>query len=633
MSSTLQSQLPEDVQRLIQGVTLNRSVADFEQLCNRVADWSASELCMLQPVFYMHLDPDCIPAESTPAATTNIQLARWSLFGIVTTFTELDHSDDSGPGTDAKQYLTSAWNCVTPWLVFFHSQFVMCRADYRPVDRKHAIDLVGNTLRCCIFASAGTTSLIATTPSLYRPIVELWFLALEIQDRELFISQGYASQHASQHSHFDRLTPLELLTPVLVEECVDDEAFMTIVLLEVSGGTGTAASTALKYVKNIRAMVQDRVSTLSTSLKLLVPTMESYCFHFIMEMGKHSAVMREEFIDRQSVKEIFSACRVMFFTGSMDSGHQLSLILSFEYLADLLDHADDTISVLYQALRARAFEIAMVTLKPLEVDLTKIGTDFLATLHNFLVHDKILTSACKRVDAWSNTLRSIARHDETIWERWSALETKIRLYASLRSREEMMRRPLPDQKGWILRCSCGGSAEDVQLMQCAGCEVARYCSRRCQRDSWYSHHRWSCKFLKAAVGSSTPHYVKRSICLLSALEVHEIMRKWEDIQKLIADARRKYPQDQERLVVEVTVDKEEVLVQPLRHYLFLFNGLSEDEVVDSLLSWPDPRGHVHRRSFLCSVIVINDRYSSRQMLFSPRTALDMETVPTLSRIR
>lgn len=131
-------------------------------------------------------------------------------------------------------------------------------------------------------------------------------------------------------------------------------------------------------------------------------------------------------------------------------------------------------------------------------------------------------------------------------------------------------------------------------------------------------------------GSSTPHYVKRSLCLLSGLETHEVLCRWEDIQSQVAAARRKYPQDQDRLVLKVTIDEEELSVQPLRHYLFLFNGLSENEVVDRLSSWPDPRGDL-KRSFFCSVIAINDRYLSKQILFSPRTALDMETVPTLMR--
>ncbi|KAG1839548.1 hypothetical protein DFJ58DRAFT_811998, partial [Suillus subalutaceus] len=352
------------------------------------------------------------------------------------------------------------------------------------------------------------------------------------------------------------------------------------------------------------------------------------------ETSKHSAAVREEFILRQSVQRIFLACHVIQLLSSTESDRTFgisTLTWNFEYLAALLDRADDTIQVLHQALRSNAFEIAMGLKGPLvEVDPNYIDRGFLAMLYYYLVHDKILTYACKHVDAWSNAIVPIVIQDETIRKDWFPVEMKIRLYASLKSREEMIRRPSPDEKGWILRCYCGDTTEDIQLMQCSGCQVVRYCSKRCQRDSWYSHHRWSCKFLKAAVGSSTPHYVKRSLCLLSGLEDHEVSYRWGDIQSQVAVARCKYPQDQDRLVVKINIDDEELSILPLRHYLFLFNGFSENEVVDRLSSWPDPRGHL-QRSFFCSVIAINDRYSSQQILFSPRTALDMETIPMLSR--
>ncbi|KAG2131316.1 hypothetical protein DEU56DRAFT_813940 [Suillus clintonianus] len=212
------------------------------------------------------------------------------------------------------------------------------------------------------------------------------------------------------------------------------------------------------------------------------------------------------------------------------------------------------------------------------------------------------------------------------------MERTIRSYVTLRSKEEMIGRLLSNEKGWFLKCSCSDIPEDLQLRQCAGCQVVRYCSKRCQRNSWYSHHRWSCKFLKAAVGSSTPHHVKRSLRLLAALEDRQMSCQGaDDIPKLVAAAQRQYPTDQDRLVVELGVDKLDISVRPLRDYLFLFDGLSENDVVESLSSWNMKKEFRGRQSFLCSVIAINDQYYSRQILFSPRTALNMEM--RLGRLR
>ncbi|KAG2035218.1 hypothetical protein BDR03DRAFT_1093284, partial [Suillus americanus] len=128
---------------------------------------------------------------------------------------------------------------------------------------------------------------------------------------------------------------------------------------------------------------------------------------------------------------------------------------------------------------------------PVEADFNDNKKSFLVILRDYLVYDKILAYACKHVDAWSNALGPGVIQDEAIQKRWSAVEMKIRLYASLKFKEEMIRRPSSDKKGWILRCNCGDTTNDIQLRQCSECQVARYCSKRCQLDSWYSHHRWS----------------------------------------------------------------------------------------------------------------------------------------------
>lgn len=434
-------------QRLVQRAS-NRSAADLQQLCDQVAYWSTSELCILQPVFYMHLHPDCVPAKSIPAITTDIELARWSFVGIVNKF-----DDDSRAEALAHQYLVSAWSRVVPWLIFFHDQFIMCRANYRPVDKKLVIYLVVRILQCAHSANDGNATLLTTAPTLYRLIVELWLLALNIRDQDAL----FRAQHPVSYSLYGYLTPLEFIIPILATGCIHDKAFMAVVL-EVSGDTGTVASTALKYVKSIRSMAQDpgAIPRLTTSLELLAP-MLSYCVRFIRKMSKRSIAVREECILRQSVKEVFSASRVIQLllssTGTTDRGLQLSLFWSFKYLVDLLYRADDTISVLHQALRSHAFEIALSPSMPLELDLCATNISILVILYEYLVHDKILAYAWKHLDSWSNALGPIAMQDKSIQERWSAVEMKVRLYTSLKTREEEIRRPSLDEKGWILRVS------------------------------------------------------------------------------------------------------------------------------------------------------------------------------------
>ncbi|KAG1876039.1 hypothetical protein C8R48DRAFT_690530 [Suillus tomentosus] len=629
--ATQLSQLPQDVQKLVRTVYTNRSVADFEKLCNRLPDCSASELCILQPVLYMYLDPDRIPAKSTPAAATDIELVYRSLLVIVATLGYIDGSGIGSAGSE-KQYLISAWNRVSPWLIFFHDQFIMCRANYRPVDKMAAIRIVASLLLHVVIVSGkrGGTTLL-TTPALYRPIAELWLLALKTKDKDivcLSLSPGPA-----------HITSFRVCGSFLVSSCIQDESFVTI-LLEVSGGIDAVTSAALKYLKRLRSMAKDPdIASKAFKLELLALVF-SHCVGIITTTSTFDAAIREAYVLRQSVKEIFGALRVLQSLPLGKESMAQALASSFTYLDFLLRDADDPASALHQALCARAFE-TMVHISPsgplevpqlVETDPRRINEAFFRILFKFSLDDKILSYVCKHVDAWSNNLGPVVRQEKYLLDIWSSVEHTLRVYGTLRFKAETIWWPSPSKKGRVLQCRCDGTAEDIRFRQCAGCQVVRYCSKRCQRDSWHSHHRLSCNFLKAAVGSSTPQRMKRSLRLLAGLEVGHIQRKWDNILRLFAAARCEYPKDRERLVLELGLNKNDESVRPLRDYIFLFNGLSENEVVDRISSsWPDSRGQLHGL-FLCSVITIHDRYWSQQILFSPRIALDMEIVPqTFSR--
>lgn len=430
-AETLSSKLPQDVLTLAQGV-LDRSVTDFQQLCDRIADCSESELRILQPVFYMHLNPDRVPVKSTPATTTDIELARWSLAGIVTTLGNIDdHSEIQS---------LLVWNCIVPWLLFFHDQFIMCGANYRPVDRTPAIKLVVSILFYGLIAGrcSDGNSRLATTPILCRPIAELWVLAIETKDDDILRIQVTLRD-------LGRITSLRLVTTFLAGERMRNESFVTT-LLEVSGGIGPFTSAALKYVKTIPTVAKDPdITSKDVRMELIQAiAMFSTCVCFIMGTSRHDVAIREGFIVRHSIRHIFSALRILQPLIPLIPGMgstENALASSFRYLFFLLEYADGPVSVFYEALRARALEVAvrMAPFEPLkmEANLHNINADFFEILYHYLVHDKILSYTCKHVDAWSNALGPVARQDKNLWKDWFAMEWTIRSYVSLRSKEEM----------------------------------------------------------------------------------------------------------------------------------------------------------------------------------------------------
>ncbi|KAG1876040.1 hypothetical protein C8R48DRAFT_690539 [Suillus tomentosus] len=378
----------------------------------------------------MHLDTDHVPSQSAPGVTTDIELARWALVGIVTTLSNIDvHAE--------KRCLLSAWNCIAPWLLFFHNQFIMCGANYRPIDRTPAIKLVASMLFHGLIAGRDSdgNSKLATTPFSARSQSCGCYVAIETKDEDVLNIQ------MPLHD-LGRITSLRLLTIFLAGECMRSESFVNT-LVEVSGGIGPFTPAALKYVKAIASVTNLKdpdITSEAVRIELIqVVTMFSTCAGFITGTSMQSAAIREGFIVRHSIRHIFSTLRILQPLIPGRGSTEKALASSFQYLFFLLERADVPVSVFHEALCAHALEIA-VRMAPFE-----------PILYHYLVHDKILTYTCKHVNTWSNTLEPIARRDENLWKDWSAMERTIRSYASLRSKEEMIRRPSSNEKGWFLK--------------------------------------------------------------------------------------------------------------------------------------------------------------------------------------
>ncbi|OAX35664.1 hypothetical protein K503DRAFT_868100 [Rhizopogon vinicolor AM-OR11-026] len=266
-------------------------------------------------------------------------------------------------------------------------------------------------------------------PSLYRPIAELWLIAIEAKGRH---GLEWDSSLRSSSSFHGKLGCRLHAGPTFCNNY---------------------ASAALKYVKSIRSRAQNPDITLDMLIVTLANSVD-----LIMRTGEHSAAIREEYILRQSIKNVFLALRViqrlLRATGSMDHPLRQRLSSIFHYFSTdstTSDDANDAVSVFYQALRSHALEttVGMDPSRPLspEVDINGWITHILAILVQYIVYDKILTYALKHLDTLSRVLDPMARQDETLRKHWCILEQYIGFYAGLRSNEEMKRKSSPNKRG------------------------------------------------------------------------------------------------------------------------------------------------------------------------------------------
>lgn len=363
------------------------------------------------------------------------------------------------PPAETKQHFMSTWfRCIAPWLAFFHNQFIMRRASYRPVNRKLAIKLVASILT----HGANVNKAFMATPCLYRTIAELWLISIKIKDKDVLFIAHALPDHVTPRDA-DRATPLRSILTALTAACMVDKSFATITL-EVAGDIDTVASTALKHLRSLRSMAQDP-DILSTSIHMVI-TGFSMCVAFIIMSSEHSAALREEYILRQSVKEIFLGLRDVLPLLHHDAAEGFDMFKqplgsALLYFSTVFYNTDDAVSIFYQALRSHALESAVRMLQDssatltFDVDINEWISDFLGILSKYAMYNKILTCALKHLDALSSAFAQISRQHESVLERWSILERYIPACAVFRSEEEMRRRPSTDAKGWLLRVSHG----------------------------------------------------------------------------------------------------------------------------------------------------------------------------------
>ncbi|KAH7922212.1 hypothetical protein BV22DRAFT_672871 [Leucogyrophana mollusca] len=184
----------------------------------------------------------------------------------------------------------------------------------------------------------------------------------------------------------------------------------------------------------------------------------------------------------------------------------------------------------------------------------------------------------------------------------------------------MMHCGVPGHTSRSGRCTamnCTDTVEDPQLQRCSGCLANVYCSKECQRSHWKADHRENCKILRVGLKTSVCRDIRQSLPLICLIESTHWVRHGEKLGKLIDEARQRWPQDRDRLAVEMDmrIFPPAFSVHPLDHYSEIFSHSCWTRVIGALQ-------HEQRRSQSNVLTVVKfENGNTLHTLFSPRVGL------------
>ncbi|OAX42706.1 hypothetical protein K503DRAFT_862837 [Rhizopogon vinicolor AM-OR11-026] len=654
MSSATPQRQPEDghtFARVVQFMinkAASGSIKELDGLCNIAQHWNPEQLVILLPVFYHHLDPARIPDVVNSRDVRAIMLARYSLKGVLVT---LDCVCSPDKLTHAEQtisnHLISNWHRCHPWINFFYRHFFASRSPARLpgllVTRSEALKLVVNMLmRMGLIGDSKTPQSLVNTPSLHPIISQLWCMAITSKDNDFLVEADKVMGSQERGAFQEHMS-------YVVQTCLDvSRPLFTNTLIDVAGGIRTMASIAFRYIRNIRSLCRKILSRQSVDgttpcdsafgvprCQMMLINCFGNCAVLLIVTSQQNSSLREAYIERNLVALVTYTLRDLC---------QLSLSLKHDEFAKHVKKAfeealgyigllvlkgpvDDVVAVVCQALQARLLPTV------LEAHAYIPGTDaeermnalLISVFRSYLAFDKVLRIAGRELEAEEESLDAVAQCNADLLHSWNLFKKTVHRYLDLRSQ-------IPAASIYFDRqCAATHNSDEWHpqwdLFQCAGCTVARYCSRQCQNTDWDQGHRTACKYLKAAIGPSASRYIRKSLFLLAKIEDSEIHSNQEFISQLWVTARAEHPEFQDRLVLEIDHVPEKPTdkfkFNPVSNYLHIFPEASE-RPWQVASEWRQSVG-LHGPG-LPAVVRIHEGdeiMEKPNLLFSPSTALRM----------
>ncbi|KAG1797696.1 uncharacterized protein HD556DRAFT_234863 [Suillus plorans] len=580
--------LPKRIQRSTDGA-LEGVVHDVRKLYHWVDNSTDVDANMtLLPIFYAHLDPAVIPDQPLP--TDDVQkvviLAKLSLMSIVQTCASvrgvLSESLADKMITDA---LVRRWDTLFPWLQFMYRHFLPFPPRRVPEGFDICdVEVVSITTRALsqMAISVAGQHLIQSNMSIQQFIAKLWLYIGKLRDEDLlrhdasFRHDGREGVNDEMTGHVRRIM-VGILTACMPVALPAPFAVPTLHnLLDAMGGYEPFVASALRYIRWFGRKIGDMNNR----------TTPNY--------GIMDATCQEELILHRAPSDVVTALlqtwpvltgvRVKSSTET-STEKRCTMILedTFDYIDVILRQSEACIPALCQVLDAGFIQLVLQA----GFRCPQMASGVLKLIPRFLMYHKVLHHFQKVMEQTANNMARFgpqAKKDDEVQQTWILVQQAARQILNVCRKTS----PLPFYEQKCANLQCPYDNNRPPHYRCCGCFVARYCSRGCQRTDWKSRHRTACPVLHSAGGFDGSKCIRGSLPLIMLVETFNYSLYADRIQEAMEQARKDYPEDIERLVLETDLSAYPVTfsARPVEQYADIFDPRFDPAMLKELRGLP-----------------------------------------------
>ncbi|KAG1773410.1 hypothetical protein EDD22DRAFT_857459 [Suillus occidentalis] len=588
--------LPKRIQRSIDGA-LEGVVHDVRKLHHWIDNSTDVEAHLaLLPIFYTHLDPAVIPDQPLPTDEVQqvVMLAKLSLMSIAQTcFSVTGVLNDSLADKMITNALVRRWGTLFPWLQFMYRHclsfpprkdspkgFDICDVD--------AVSIISRILSQMVVSIEGQ-HLMQTNATVQQFIAKVWFYIGKLKDEDL-LRHDASFRRDRREGIDDELTGHVRKTMVgIITACIGarppPSALPTLHnLLDAVGGYEPFVTSSLRYIRWLGRKISDMCSRTTTNYGLMAAMLGlidalSVSIRLLSLASIMDDTCQEEFILHGAPSDIVTALlqslpalagtRVSL-SAETSSADKFTMMLAdtFGYIDMALCQSEACIQALCQALDAGLIQLVLHA----GFRCPQIASGVLKLIPRFLMYHQVLHHFQKAMDRAADATARLGPHtkkDDEVQQSWILVQQAARQILNICRKTS----PLPFYEQKCAHAECPYDNDERPHYRCCGCFVARYCSRGCQRKDWKSRHRTACPVLHSAGGLDGSKHIRGSLPLIMLVETFNYSLYADRIQEAMEKARKKYPSDIDRLVLETDLSAYPVTfsARPVQHYAYIFD--------------------------------------------------------------